>query len=114
MCTPQLRNSFKEAGRVLCLVLFVSVAVVVWSGWFLHVYACVACKHRAYVCIHTGTHTEAEVGPGSIPTLGVEVFELTDLIGLSSVPVRVPSVCLFSAGIIRGPMLPGSQRLDGW
>lgn len=102
MCTPQLRNSFKEASRVLWLILFVSVAVVVWSGWFLHMYACVACKHRAYVCINIGTHTEAEVGSGSIPTLGVEVFELTDLIGLSSVPVRVPQSAYLVLGLYVG------------
>lgn len=71
------------------------------------------------MCIHIGTHTEAEIGSGSLPTLGVEVVshliaELTGLIGLSSVPVRVPSVCLFSAGIICGPTQPGSQHLDGW
>lgn len=66
---------------------------------------------------------EAEVESGSLPQLlpilGIEVVshlisELTDLTGLFSVLMDIPSVCLFSSGITCEPTQPGNQRSDGW
>lgn len=82
---------------------------------------CMHVWHASIVHTCVYTHRNTYGGRGWVwvyPPLGAEVVshpipELTDLIGLSSVPMRVPSVCLFSAGIIRGPTQPGSQRLDG-